>query len=566
MSHQILMKHHAILATLAALTLATGEAKGPRDLWVFGEMPYLDDPAQLPIMTNVVRRAAAAGYTGLAFISGRDNFGNWGEVCCRNEGTESFIRSRVGLDALWRMDPRRLARFKALKRACDGAGIDFIPLVWSVGYGSPNLDEPNRVACWLSPDVPYVVRSGRTVFEGRRVEVPPFGELCSATNRWGSWIATTRFAVRPARRYRVSLEVRTENLPGALWTNRGLRFSVCENYATAKERLFANRCPPFEPTQDWSPITFDFHSETATGLTLRATAPRSPGGRYEVRNLTIEEAPVEYVVRRAGTPFAVRDRDTGEVYVEGRDYAPVAGLDRVSFSPPPKPFELALLPGGRIREGARLAVSAYEPRCTYGVQFSTCLSNPDFHAYLTRSAAALSRAFDVRKWFLSLDEVRVGCQCELCVASGKTMGQLFAETTVRMRAAIRAVRPDAEIFMWSDMVDPNHNARADYFHCRTTFVGALEGVPSDIAMVPWWGKYAAESAAILTAHGHEIVGGAFYDAKTLEALEDNVVMWAKALRANPKGRGIMYTTWQNGRNCGNYVFLEDFARLVRKHW
>lgn len=38
------------------------------------------------------------------------------------------------------------------------------------------------------------------------------------------------------------------------------------------------------------------------------------------------------------------------------------------------------------------------------------------------------------------------------------------------------------------------------------------------------------------------------------------------LRANPKGRGIMYTTWQNGRDCGNYVFLEDFARLVRKHW
>ena len=59
------------LALLLGLSAASSFAKGPRDLWFFAESPYMDDAAQLGIMTNVVRRAAAAGYTGLAFISGR---------------------------------------------------------------------------------------------------------------------------------------------------------------------------------------------------------------------------------------------------------------------------------------------------------------------------------------------------------------------------------------------------------------------------------------------------------------------------------------------------------------
>ena len=557
------------LALGGGLMAASSFAKGPRDLWFFAESPYMDDAAQLGIMTNVVGRAAAAGYTGLAFISGRDNFGNWSEISCRNNGTEEFVSRHVGLDAPWRMEPGRLARFKALKRCCDAAGIDFIPLVWSVGYDSPGLDDPNRVACWPSSDVPYVVRDGRAVFAGESVayDAHALDNPCAGkTNRVGRWVSTVSFAVKPMRRYRVSAEVRTENLLCASRINQGVGFHAGGTAEDGVYRTYFCRYARMEPTQDWTPVDLDFHSESATNMALQVIAPWNEGGRFEVRNLVIEEAPVEYVVRRAGAPFVVRDAETGAIYVEGRDYAPVACLDRISFCRPKRPLELRLLPGSAIREGAKLRVSAYEPRVTFGVQYSSCLSNPELYDYLKRSAEALEREFGLQKWFLSLDEFRVGCRCELCERSGKSYAEMYAEAVTKMRAIIRTVRPDAEIFMWSDMVDPDHNGKKNYYHCRKTFEGALAGIPADIVMVPWWSKKAEQSVKTFSARGHEVIGGGFYDLKTLDKVQENVDIWLKALKQSPKARGILYTTWTNGRDGGNYTFLEDFARLVRENW
>lgn len=537
---------------------------GLKDLWFFGESPFMDDPAQLPIMTNVIRRAGAAGYTGFAFISGRDCYGNWREIDCRNDGSRLFVSSHIGLDSLWRMDRGRLARFKAMKRACDAAKIDFIPLIWSVGYGSMNMDDPNRVACWPSPDVPYAVRGGKAVFAPERVayDAHAFDGVSAKTNRLGRWSAETSVAVKPMRRYRVSGEVRTADVACAPRLLQGISFHLHGVTADGVDRTFVSRFLTMEPTQDWTPFDLDFHSETATEVGMRLAALANPDGRLEVRGLKVEEAPIEYVVRREGTPFSVRDAVTGKAYVEGVDYAPVACLDRISFNRPERPLELTVLPGGSIRDGAKLLVSAYEPRCTFGVQYSSCLSNPELPAYLKRSAQALEREFGLKKWFLSLDEIRVGCRCELCEHGGKAIGGLLTKSIVRMREAIRAVRPDAEIFMWSDMVDPNHNAQKDYYHCRTSFEGALDGVPADIVMVPWWEKKAGVCVETLAAHGHEVLGGAFYDKRTRADMEANAATWLEALRRTPKSRGIMYTTWQNGRDGGNYEFLEEFARYV----
>ena len=143
---------------------------------------------------------------------------------------------------------------------------------------------------------------------------------------------------------------------------------------------------------------------------------------------------------------------------------------------------------------------------------------------------------------------------------------MYAEAVRKMRAIIRTVRPDAEIFMWSDMVDPDHNGKKNYYHCRKTFEGALAGIPTDIVMVPWWSKKAEQSVKTFSARGHEVIGGGFYDLKTLDKVQENVDTWLKALKQSPKARGILYTTWTNGRDGGNYTFLEDFARLVRENW
>ena len=68
----------------------------------------------------------------------------------------------------------------------------------------------------------------------------------------------------------------------------------------------------------------------------------------------------------------------------------------------------------------------------------------------------------------------------------------------------------------------------------------------------------------LSDRGFNTLGGSFYDCKTHEAMCENLGKWMDGLLKTPGSRGVMYTTWQNGRNCGNYEFLEAFADEFRR--
>lgn len=544
----------ALSAAVVCGALRAGEL---RDLWYFAEQHYFADREQFVIATNIVDRAAKAGYTACACITGRDNFGNWRERVSRNDGSDYFVSNFAGVDAWWRLTPERQARFRAFAEACREKGVEFVPLMWSVGYGSANLDDPNRVAAWPSRSMPYAAKAGRAVavHETVPVDFAPVMDWGSSTNAFRRMVVA---AFKPFRRYRLSCEVKTEGMPSA-------RSSQIMMLCDANHTL-GHASLSMEPTQDWTPVDFGFNPGDQTSGMIRF-ACNAKSGRFAVRNLRLEAVGVEWPVRRAGCPLTVRDAATGRVYEEGRDYARVPGLDRITFNSPAKEMELELLPGGAIADGAQLLVDAYEPVFAMGVQASSCLVNPGLYEYFERSAAEIAREFGCRKWFLSLDEVRVECRCELCAKSGLSMGAKLADAIKRMRETIRRRKPDAELFMWSDMLDENHNAaptKGWYYQCATPFAGGWEDVPRDIVMVPWWGKKCDTSLQWLSKRGFKTLGGAFYDRPTREAMCENLGRWTKSLLETPGSRGVMYTTWQNGRNCGNYRFLEAFADEFRR--
>lgn len=531
--------------------------------WVFA-IDYLNDPVELEQVQSLVVRAQAAGYTGLALISGKD-YTSWTDEGERNDGSMAYRASRTGLEGLSVMAPERVARFKALKAFCEERGFDLVPLIWSTGYCSMQYADPSLVTVWPVRDIPYDVRDGRGVFAAQPVEAD-FSKMtrtidCSDKDARNN--ETVAFAVKPCRKYRVSARLKTEGVlcapkPGNTGPCLGIVAKSCRSshYAAASY-------PQVKATQDWTLVGFTFitgQEDTEVQLVTRDRSDTE--GRVHFADVRVEEIGVEYPVFRAGTDFVVRDAQTGATYREGIDYRRPTATGTLQYAKREPAWALEILPGGAIREEARLLVSCYEPKCVYNSQFGTCLTNPALNDYYRRSAADLAREIGPKKWFLSADEIRISCRCANCLADGETMGVRIGRHIRAQYEAIKAACPEADVYMWPDMLDVHHNALPVYYLMDSPTLGALPFVPKDITMVCWWMSKAKTILPHFASHGYRTMGAGYYDAETSSATRDRATQWAEALNETPGARGFIYTTWDYGIGR-NHAFIEDYANVFR---
>jgi hypothetical protein len=66
------------------------------------------------------------------------------------------------------------------------------------------------------------------------------------------------------------------------------------------------------------------------------------------------------------------------------------------------------------------------------------------------------------------------------------MAEILGHFVTRRVELIHAVNPDAEVYAWSDMLDPNHNAHANYYLVDGDYTGSWEHVPRDLNIVAWY--------------------------------------------------------------------------------
>jgi hypothetical protein len=147
----------------------------------------------------------------------------------------------------------------------------------------------------------------------------------------------------------------------------------------------------------------------------------------------------------------------------------------------------------------------------------------------------------------------MGGSDEACQRRGLTMGQILGDFVTRVAGSIRGLNPHAEVYAWSDMLDPNHNAHGDYYLVDGDYTGSWENIPWDLRIVCWYYAKRQQSLAFFSGLGFQTVAGAYYDGDDLS----NPRGWLDALHAAPNAQGIMYTTWQN-----KYGLLADFGDLV----
>lgn len=547
------------LALFLSIALATAFAAEPyadRFVWVFGW--GLGKQSDITEISSVLDTAGKNGFNG-AVVS-------------------------FGLDTLCQKSPDFFRRLDEVKQACERNHLELIPSVFSVGYGSAALAHDRNLAEGLPvTDAPFLVKGGEArflpddsarlvngdfetfsgnSFKGFNFHDQP-GEISFAdtqvkhggkaslrlenftANPHGHGRVMQEVRLRPHRCYRVSVWVKTENLQPA---------DAFRILALAKDRELAPRSFDLPSTTDWRKITMLVNSPGPDSVGLYAGLWGGKSGKVWLDDWTLEEIGPLNVLHRPGTPVTVRNEDRSVIYAEGRDYAPLddPGFNfyRVDREAP----ALKLLSGGRIKDGQRLRVSWYHPMMVHDSQVTVCMGEPALYEMFDHEAKLLAERLHPRRVLLNMDEIRMGGTCQAC--GDRNMGELLGECITKQTQSLRRYLPGAEVYVWSDMLDPNHNAHSDYYLVEGDFTGSWKYVPRDLVLVVWGGAPQPKSLSFVAGQGFRTLIACYYDADNLNEVKG----WLDLARQTPKVRGFIYTPWQR-----KYALLPEFGEIVRDH-
>ncbi|OGG06590.1 MAG: hypothetical protein A3F83_16285 [Candidatus Glassbacteria bacterium RIFCSPLOWO2_12_FULL_58_11] len=565
------MKSWTFCLLLLAALLSLSACSKPKIYplrWVYASNNLSDD-SQVAELDSIVRVAAAHGLNGLYLSS--------------------------GFDAIDLKQPEYFERLARIKSICDSLGMEIIPRCLDVGYNGGVLAHNKNLAEGLPvEETLFVVKKG----EARVVADPPVGIVNGGFEKvvkkeipgftFGGPLdeivfvdktvvqegkTALRFenfggkednpgrlfmeiAVQPRRQYRLSLWVRTEGLDEANPFGSG-RFRV--EVLGGGERPLSYYDPRVRTTQDWKQVVVGFNSKTYNSVKISIGVWRGKTGRFWVDDLRMEEIGLVNVLRRNGTPLTVRGEKSGITYEEGKDYDPVADPE-LSFRFNHDGPQITIPAGSRIKESERLRVSYYHGMTVYQSQVTACMSEPEVYEIWRKDVQLIKQHLAPKKYFVSVDEVRAGGTCQACQDRHLTMGQILADCIRKQEAIIHEIDPQAEIVIWSDMLDPNHNARPRegnyYYLVDDSFTGSWENLSKDLIIACWSFRMRRESLDHFSSLGCRTLACGYYDEDSLA----NDSLWLEALDATPGAQGIMYTTWLD-----KYGLLGEFGDMVSSH-
>ncbi len=488
-----------------------------------------------------------------------------------------------GLDTLCKKSPAFFQRLDAVSHSCDENGLELIPSLFSVGYGSAALaHDPNLAEGLPVVDAPFVVQGEHAVldtsnapqfknggfedFTGNNFSGYDFcdqpGQVSFAdtevhhsgraslrlenftSNPHGHGRVMQTLKVQPHRSYRLSLWVKTDGLQPA----NALKVEVL-----AGERELAPRELRISSTSDWHKVSMLFNSLNHDKISLYAGLWGGKAGKVWLDDWTVEETGPINVLRRPGTPVSVRSADGATTYAEGKDFAPLKDPNLRPWRDDGDALPLKLLPGSRIHDGDHLKVSWYHSMVINDSQVTVCMGEPELYDIFDHEAKLLVDKLKPRSVLLNMDEIRMGGTCQAC--RGRNMGELLGECITKEAAILRSYTPSLEVYIWSDMLDPHHNAHGNYYLVDGDFTGSWEHVPRNLIMAVWGGEPQPASLKFFSDRGTRTLISCYYDADDLKDVQG----WLDLVPQTKKLRGFMYTTWEK-----KYSLLPGFGELISK--
>jgi hypothetical protein len=547
-------------AALVAVPAPAADAPTYADRWLYCQANLQVDKSADDLVA-LIDRAAKAGYTAV-------------------------VLADYKLNILDRVPKHYFANTERVKKAAAAANIEIIPALAGFGYSSGILaHDPNLAEGLPVKDAPFVAKNGVAVPEssvalknggfeeakGDTFAGLSFQDLAgkgtfadrevSASGKQSLRMqdaaencrVAQKVALRPLTCYRLSAKVKTKGFkPGGevklLAVGSGGRALT---YHDAKPRA----------DQDWAEIEVVFNSLDNAAATVYFGAWGGLTGTLWLDDWKLEELSLVNMLRRKACPLTVASADGKTVYDEGKDFEPVADpkLGRVPYAgeygfahagP-----ALKLTANSRVKDGDKLRVGWYHPVAIHGEQVACSLSDPKVFDVLADQAKRVSELFRPKTWFLSHDEIRVTGWCKDAEESKRAPGERLAANVRRCVEVVRAGDPAARVAVWSDMFDPHHNARDNYYLENGSLKGSWEGLPKDVVIANWNGRKAADSLKFFADRGHRQVIAGYYDAPGLTGF----TKWDEAAKGVPGVSGFMYTTWK--RQFGQ---LEAYGKAMRR--
>lgn len=516
------------LLLFGAIHAATSPVRLGDNLWFYWDLRLDQNTDYLPEATQTLARASAAGYRGVMLGSG----------------------SRIAL--LPRLDEAQRERVRAFRRECERFGLEIAVAVWSFGYGKESFlpYDINLAAANPVFGTRYRVTDGVAGPQSgeRRELLPAGGGVVHSPARDGD-IARQTVRLKRDRSYRLHIRGEAEGVDG-IWP-----VSLIVRRVGVKSDALESRIFRFKAGESFGDF-MQFASMDADEVIVECRGyNRTYPGSVKVTALTLEETPPYNVIRRNGTPIHVRSADGTKTYEEGVDFAAIPKAEGLWPMKWTKPLTFRILYGGAIREGDEVAVDCFASFPTHGKWTSVCMAGPEVFEIMERSAAAIATDLAPKLWILSFDEVRSGGGCVNCRKIGG-MAQIYARCAERALAIVRRHRPDAEVYVWNDMVDPECQKDGGWSQgLYSPIAGVWDMLPPGLGIACWTAN--RESALrFATECGRRTFIAGYYGRKMMDADRE----WVRLAKSIPgcDCRGMMYTQWGQG-----FSQLEEFAAAVR---
>ena len=525
--------------------------------WFYLQTNFLTD-ANVTTAQDLLKRAKAAGYNGMVVTDSK-------------------------FDYLDRALPHYFEHVAAVKKTAQELGIGVYPVVCNAGYEGGVLSEDPQLAEALPvKDAPFVAHNGAlepvsetnlkngdfemsndNKFGGWTYQDAPGGITFSDTTEKHGGAASVRMEHFDQGNARViqSLDTKPHSwLHLSVWlktrdfdTPGNARALVLGEGGKqlAWVRWNINR------TQDWTRYDTAFNTGESAKINVYLGNWGGRGGQIWWDDAKVEAAGLYNVVRRPGAPLSAKTED-GTPLKEGSDFQSVrdekegnvpwmGNFDDWHDSP-----SIPLPANSRIKDGQTVRLSFYAVQKADEGSVAPCLSEPKTFETMRDQIHRVVALWQPAGLFLGLDEIRQLGSCEACEKTGKTSGQILASAAQKCVVMARAELPKSEVWIWSDMIDPNHNAHDNYYLAKSSLEGSWEGVDKNVGVMNWNFDARDKSLDFFSKRGHAQVISGFYDGGT-----EQIKSWMESAKAVPGVEGAMYTTWTN-----DYSQLESFAQNV----
>lgn len=523
-------------------------------------------------LADLIPRAKAAGYNGIAFAAG---------------GTGSFEYMLVKPSSSY------YSNFAAIVKKAEDAGIELIP-TGANPSGIAQLD-PSLLEAFPVSETPFSVASGKatnissnvltnssfdpdakgwsmdkdsvsfdnTVSHGSGGAIKLDQAAQSKVTHKMSRLMRKITGLTPHRAYRLSFWIKTSNYDSplrAMIFDKVVSQPVFYNYNnplgwSTVDGSWSTKANSVAPTQAWTQYSLDFNSvdHDTVMLFIGAWDVGAATGAAWIDDITLTEVGLAHTLQRASLPIKVTSADGGTTYSADTDY--IVDVEALKI-----PL------GSKIKDKSNVKVSWYQSAKYMESQYNTPASACSAR-YFELATDVLQKTDTLmnhpKGYFMYFDEWRVMNWDPAC--GDISAGTYLKNTTQKVQNILLSINPDYDMYIWNDMFDPTHNAVERYWTVNGSLSKAWEGLHPRTTVMNWnpFKAQQVNSLKFFSDLGLKQMIALYYDDNaTLTATKDWMDSLVSAQAAGASGvEGFMFTTWR-----GNYDDLEKVADFIKSNY